>query len=229
MVAFALLILLIIVIIAVASIIYLLFYRHRINRQLNDETVRTRRLLSPLAFTIIVSFVVLIAGFAITLALRGSYSSNESSRPPQEYFDAIYDFDVYSPDEMTGYRSLYSIYENKGYMKSVSQQGDIRFTYFISDEAFDFFHPAFIIYAEYTGDKEILYSGWMGNFYTPQDINLGGVGGAGSEFSEYICFIGTSSIQSRFELNVYLYDSTQKSENMDDYSVASETISVWVK
>ena len=129
---------------------------------------------------------------------------------------------------MTGYRSLYSMDENLGYTKTLFKQGNIEFTCFIREDGPDYFHPSFIIYARYLGDKEILYSGHLGYFFTPHGTNMGGIGSAGSEYNNYICVIGTATMQSRFELTVYLYDSDQKSEDMGEFAVEKETISIQI-
>ena len=84
-------------------------------------------------------------------------------------------------------------------------------------------------YARYTGDKDIMHYGFMGNYFTPHDINLGGKGAAGGDSADYyICVVGNASIQCRFDLAVYFYDSNQKSEDMSEYAVAGETISILI-
>jgi hypothetical protein len=226
MIAIALVLIAAISIIAVAAVLYWIYYRHRINKQLHDETQHTRRLLSPLTFTVISAFVVLIA--YIWLAAVFAPNNSGGVKIPQEYRYALYDYRDYSPQQMTGYRSLFSISENPGYAKTVEQKGDIKFTCFTSNDDFDHFHPSFIVYAEYTGDKDILYYGIMGNFYMPNDEHMAGSGHVGSEFSEYICVMGTSSVQSRLELTVYLYDSNLKSEDPSEYAAAYETIDILI-
>ena len=223
---FALLVITMIGIIAVASVLYWLFYQHRINKQLHGETARTRRLLSPLVFTVITAFVVLIVYFGVAFALMPR--DPITIRSQQEYFNGIYDSEKYDSNEMTGYRSLYSMDENPGYRKSLIKRGNIQFTCFIREDGPDFYHPSFIIYAQYLGDKDILRTGYHGYFFTPYDVNLGGKGSTVGEYNDYICIIGTATKQSRFEMTVYLYDSDQKSEDMNEYAVESETISIQI-
>jgi len=215
-----------IAVVTIAAILYRTFYQHRINKQLNEKDLHTRRLLSPWAFSIITAFVVLIAFAGLTTFLALTDYGGE--KVPKEYIEAIYDYQDFSPHQMTGYRRNYSIDENPGYTKTVDQQGDIRFTCFISNEDFDYYHPLFIVYAEYTGDKDILYYGIQGNYHAPDDRQMTGRGHAGSEFGEYICVIGTSTIQSRIELTIYLYDSGLKGENMSDYAAVNEMITIQI-
>jgi hypothetical protein len=53
---------------------------------------------------------------------------------------------------------------------------------------------------------------------------------AGGNFEDYICVIGTSTIQSRFELSIYLFDSGIKSAEWppDDWATVAETITIVV-
>jgi uncharacterized membrane protein len=218
-----------IAIVVVAAVLYWIYYKRRINKRLHDESLRARRLISPWAFSTIAMFVVLIAfaGLATFMAL----TDMGAEKVPAEYRHAIYDYQDFSSHEMTGYRSHFSIDNNPGYTKTVEQHGDIRFTQFIRDGAFDYYHPSFIIYAEYTGDKDILRYGVLGPFFAPDGRQMTGKGRIGYGFSDYVCVIGTSDIQSRFELTVGLFDSSTKEGTADPedffyHAVTSETISI---
>jgi len=222
----ALLLVIAVIVFVVAIVLYWAFYRQRINKQLHSEAPHTRKLLSPWAFSIIAAFVVLIAFAGLTTIM--ALTDFGAEKVPLEYRNAVYDYRDFSSSQMTGYRSLYSIDENPGYTKSVEQVGDIRFTCFIRNEAFNYYHPSFIVYAEYTGDKNILYRGIHGSFYAPDDRQMASSGSAGGDFEDYICVIGTSTIQSRFELSIYLFDSGIKSEEWppDDWATVAETITI---
>ena len=211
-------------IVALAVISYWAYYQHRINKQLHDETLRTRRLLSPFAFSIITVFVVLIVFTAVTAFM--ALTDFGAEKVPSEYRTAIYEYKAFSPSQMTGYRRHFSINENPGYTKTVEYQGDIRFIIFTREEAFNHFHPSFVIYAEYTGDKDILYYGVQGPFFAPDGRQMTGMGHAGAEFEGYICVIGTSNINSRFELSVGLFDSGLKGEDPFEYAAVRETITI---
>ena len=217
-----------IVTIVATAILYRIFYQNMINKRLHDESPHSRKLLSPWAFSIITAFIVLIAFAGLTSLM--ALTDFGAEKVPAEYRNAVFDYQDFSTGQMTGYRSLYSIAENPGYTKTVEQQGDIRFTCFIRNEAFNYYHPSFIVFAEYTGDKDILYYGVQGNYHAPDDRQMTGRGHAGSEFEDYICVIGTSTIQSRFELGVYLFDSGIKSEEWppDDWATVAETITILI-
>jgi len=170
--------------------------------------------------------LISFAGFATFMAL----TDFGAEKAPQEYRSAVYDYQSYNASQMTGYRSLYSIENNPGYTKMIEQYGDIRFTCFVRNEGFDYYHPSFIVYAEYLGDKDILYFGVQGSFFAPDDSQMTGKGHAGSEYERYVCVIGTSTIQSRFELSLYLFDSGIKSEEWppDDWATVAEKITIMI-
>ncbi len=214
-----------VIIIIAATVIYRAVYKNRINQHLNSENIHPRKMLSPWAFLTLSVIVVLIvfAGFATYLALNPG-----GEKVPEEYIRAVYDYKSFDPNEMTDYRSLYSIDENPGYTKQIEQKGDIRFTYFTSNDEFDYYHPEFIVFVEYTGDKNILYYGVEGNFSMPKGLHMAGSGHAGADFNDYICAIGTSTVECKFELTAYLYDSELKGQEMSDYAVANETLTIWI-
>ena len=212
-----------IAIIVAAIMLYKLFYNKRINKQLHDKAVRPLKLMPPRAFAITTVFIVLLTIVAVTTYM--ALADPGGIKVPEEYRTAVYDYQDFSADQAIGYRSLYSIEENPGYTKTVEQKGDIRFTCFIRIDAFDYYHPAFIVYAEYTGSKEILHYGVQGNFYAPNDMQMSGYGHAGSAFRDYVCVYGTSTIESRLELSIYLYDTVGvKGEEKGDYAAAEEMI-----
>jgi len=59
----------IIVIVAVVAAIYWMFYKYRINKRLLEDKKHSRRLLSPLAFTVIIAFIVFSACVGIAISL----------------------------------------------------------------------------------------------------------------------------------------------------------------
>jgi len=191
-----------IVVIVAAAVLYRIYYQRRINRQLHDEAARPRRLLSPLAFTIITAFVVMLAfiGLITYIALASG-----ADRVPEEYRNAIYKFNAFRTSELTGYRSHYSIEHNPGYTKSVEQHGDIRFTIFVREAGFDHYHPSFIVFFEYTGDEEVTWSAALGSYYTPDGNWIRHSGNGGMDFTDIFFGVGTSSIRSTVEVTAFFY------------------------
>ena len=212
----------------VAVALYRVFYQHRINKRLHDESLKRRKLPSPLTFSVFTVVAALIV-FAATTAFM-ALTDFGAERVPAEYRNAVFDYQAFGPNQTAGYRSRFSIDENPGYTKTVEQKGDIRFTVFVRETAFDHYHPSFIIFAQYTGDKDILYYGIDTKYYAPDDRQMTGRGHAGPPYEGYICVIGTSSIQSRFELGVYLFDTAMKSEEWppDQGAAVFETTTVLI-
>lgn len=62
----------------------------------------------------------------------------------------------------------------------------------------------------------------------PSGMLMGGQGHAAPPFNEYFCVIGTSTVECSFDLTVYFYDSEQKGEEMGDYAVVNETLTIAV-
>jgi hypothetical protein len=215
-----------VVIFAIAVTLYWVFYRQKINKQLHSETPHPRKLIAPWAFTIIAAFVVLIvfAGLTAIMAL----TDFGMDKVPAEYRNAVYDYQSFDASQKTGFRSHFSIDENPGYTKTVEQKGDIRFTVFIRNEAFNHYHPSFIVFVEYTGDKDILYYGVQGVYYAPDGREIMNSGNAGYEITDYFVVIGTSTIESTFELSAYFFDDGLRGEEYREYAVANGTITIQV-
>jgi heme/copper-type cytochrome/quinol oxidase subunit 2 len=194
----------VIIIIVVAAILYRMLYQRRINKQLHEESPRPLKLLSPLAFTIVTVFIMLVAfaGLATYMAL----TDFGADIVPAEYRNAVYDYQHFGSNQMTGYRSLYSINENPGYTKTVEHHGDIQFHIFIREKAFDYYHPSFIIFAEYTGNEDVLSYGVLGSFNAPDGRQMMSRGQAGQETTDFFVVIGTSTLDSTFELSAFFYD-----------------------
>ena len=216
-----------IAIVVTAIMLYKLFYNKRINKQLHDKTTSPIKLMPPRAFAIITVFIVLLTIVAVTTYM--AFTDPGGIRVPEEYRTAVYDYQDFSADRADGYRGLYSIDDNPGYTKTVEKKGDLIFTCFIRTDTFDYYHPAFIVFAEYIGTKAILHYGVQGDFYAPNDLMMSGYGHAGSAFRDYVCVYGTSTIESRLELSIYLYDTNGiKGEEKGDYAAAEEMIIVQI-
>lgn len=208
---------------AVAVVIYRAVYQNSINKRLNNGEIRHHRMPSPFTFTLVAVITALVAAVAVTAFMP----SSGDVIIPDEYRNAVFDAEGYNPNEMTGYRTAYSIDGNPGYTKQVEQKGDVRFTCFVREDDFDLYHPSFIVFAEYTGDKNILYTGYNIQNSIPSGERLGGHGAAGHPFGGYLCFVGTSNVSFSVELTSYFYDSPLKDENMGDYATASGTVTIF--
>ena len=203
--------------------VYFFIYKRNINKALNDRDSVKRRMPPPYKVLIGAASVIIILTILFISVVRVN-SGNNGGGLEDKYFAASYSFNVYQPDEMTGYLSAYSIEEYVGYKKYVEDIGDVRVTYFMSEENYDVYHPGFIAYVEYVGTKDVLNYGYWGNFLTPDGTNICGRGAAGSDVEDYFVVVGSTSIECTFQLDMYYYDSEAKGEEIEDGAASSQTI-----
>ena len=116
--------------------VYSFIYKRNINKALNDRDSVKRRMPPPYKVLIGAASVIIILTILFISVVRVN-SGNNGGGLEDKYFAASYSFNVYQPDEMTGYLSAYSIEENVGYKKYVEDIGDVRVTYFMSEENYD--------------------------------------------------------------------------------------------
>ncbi len=220
---------------AVISLCYMSFYKRMINKRLQSGKLDGRKFVSPLNMLISTSIVLLLAfcvGTAVVSVHTGSVVGTNQ-------FDIVYNYNEYTPDDMnTGYLKNYSIEENVGYKRYETICEDIKFTYFINESQFDLNHPQFIIYVSYIGSRsDMMTVSQEGTFYTLNDKRLGSEGSGGTNLSDYICYIGNVSDQSKFKLDIQLFseqgwenyildDNEGKNKNIDplDYAESTATL-----
>lgn len=209
-------------VLAITIVVYFLIYKRNVNKALENRDGSKRRMPAPHKVLISVSGAI---AFVLIIYISRSMIHTDSGID-QAYFNAYYNFDVYEPEEMTGYLSMYSMEKNAGYKKYIEEKGDVKVTYFLSEEKYDTYHPTFIAFVEYAGEKEVLYKGYHGQFLTHAGESICGKGAAGSDVTEYFVVMGDASIGCTFELEIYYYDTEEKGEEMSDVAVSSEKISI---
>jgi len=221
-----------VIIVVLAVVLYWAYYQYRINKQLHDESPRTRGFLPPWAFSIMITFTVCIIGLGSVFLQVFSDLDEQSRAGIPSYtipgYTEIGFFVDCNPNEMTGDHSRYSIDENPGYTKKIDQQGDVLFTCFIRDDALDNDRPPFIIYVEYAGSEGIL-SFWAQQHYysTPETaLIVAEMSVVSFVFIGSVCVLGTSTMQDRFDLTIYFYDTYHKGDNLSNNAVASGSITI---
>lgn len=200
-------------------IVYFVYYKSTINKRLENGVTNGKKMISPLWMAIIFLIIALIVLIVVPMLLRMGGTVSDINEIPEKYWNASYDYQVYTPDEVeSGFLGNYSIDENTGYERYEEVDGNIRFTYFISREAYDSYHPAFIIYAEYVGTEDIknLSMGFYGEFFTSEGQDICGTGASGGEFSDYVCVVGNPSIDCGFSLDFYLVDPIAEKKILDE-------------
>lgn len=206
--------------------VYFFAYKRNINKALVDRDSVKRRMPPP--YKVLIAATAIIVGTVILICAMRIGTSGNGVELEDRYFNAKYDFRVYQPEEMIGYLSVYSMEENAGYKKSVEEVGDVRVTYFLSEDGYDTFHPSFIAFVEYIGEKPVLSYGYEGDYVTPDDVNICGKGAAGSDVEDYFVIIGSASIECTFKLDIYYYDTYDKGDEMSDGAVVTETVRITI-
>lgn len=201
---------------------YYLIYKKLINKGLNDPN-NTKKNIPSLPSFILAAILTVIIIYGIIISVSAIISRNEENRvePPICSYTEI---DLDKEDNEKKYSEIYSISENTGYDKYEEKINDIRFTYFISESEYDTYHPSFIVFAEYTGNEEILHRGVNGTFYYIDNSLIGGYGYAGGDGTNILCFIGDASYECIFELEVAFYNTHTKSEDFTEGAAAVETL-----
>ena len=195
-----------IVIVAVAVVaVYYFSYTRIINTRLQGQISNGKKLWSPAKVAIVTAFIGLILFSSIVLLIR--MNNTEANSIDDQYLNSIYSYEVYSPEDMgRGYLGSFSVSENIGYTKTEETIGDIKYTNFISNDKFDIYHPAFIIFAEYVGESDVVSYGVQGTYLTTTHEPIFGTGSSGADVPDYICIIGNTSIDCIFQLSLYYYD-----------------------
>lgn len=200
-----------IAVVAIAVVtIYFVIYRRSINKRLCNSK-DSKKMWSPLK----VCIVTIIMALVVFGAIMGIFAASNSSQGIGDaYKQASYNANIYQPQDMgNGYLSKYSIAENPGYTKYTKDIGDVRYTYFISDEAYNSYHPAFLIFAEYIGDAKMAYYDADCSFQTKDGKEINSVSASEGENEKYTCFIGNASVDCSISCIVDYYNGGK--ENID--------------
>lgn len=193
-------------------IIYLFYYRSVINRRIADPAhTEKKRLWSPMR----VCLTTVISALA-TLAVIGIIFSILSPATPSQVIPATYHAQFLSLEKMReGYLSQYSAEENPGYTKAEEIIGDVKYTYFITTEGADAFHPAFLIYAEYVGEGTPKYHDASASFKTLGGEEQAGIMVSGCEIGGTVCIVGNSFADCTISCIVDFYDEQKEEFNLE--------------
>lgn len=194
---------------ALVIVLYLFYYRSKINRRLTDPThTKKTKLWSPMwvCLTAVIGALTVFAVICMLLA---------SSRPalPSAPSPVAYHAQILSPEEMKdGYLSRYSIEENAGYTKEEKVINDVKYTYFISTEETDAFHPSFLIYAEYIGEGTPRYHDVDVSFQTfdGQEMSNRMVGGCETNGDTVCIVVGNAFSDTNISCIVDFYDDQRE-------------------
>lgn len=191
---------------AAVVIIYSVLYRRSINKRLHDPQ-SSKRMWSPLKVCI-VTIITALAVFGIIAGMIAVHNPSVSA-------DGAY-AEIYQPkEEKNQYLRMYSIDQNSGYTKHVKRIGNVKYTYFISEEAYDNCHPAFLIYAEQIGNEKRSYYDTDCSFQTMKGKEFYSVSASEGKNEQFICFAGNAPIDCKISCVVEYYNQKKKGINFD--------------
>lgn len=166
------------------------FYRVEVNKRLSSGHAGDKKLWSPLKVCL-TSIIGALSVFAAICLVQ--YAANPAPWDGQTRITP-YHARFFSQEEMReGYLSQFSINENEGYRKTEKRIDDVKYTYFISEQDTDAFHPAFIIYAQYIGEGSPQYYDVSISFLGDDGTEMAGMMVGGCRTREpIVCAVGNS-------------------------------------
>lgn len=185
---------------------YFIFYRSRINRQLNNPANnRHKPLWSPLqvCLTTVIGALVVYAAACLVMTSPNLPPVNFHTPSPNDSA-----FRLLTQEEMQdGYLSRFSIEENPGYTKEVTEIDSVRYTTFRSQSEADLFHPAFLVYAEYIGSGAPAYQDAVLTYTSPDGEPIGTLAASGMDSdARVICFMGNTFLGGTVSCTVDFYN-----------------------
>lgn len=197
-----------IAILAIAVVtIYSIIYRRAINKRLH-EPQGSKQMWSPIKVCIVTIITALVV-FGIIASIIAVHN-------PSVNTDGAY-AKIYQPENMgNGYSSMYSIDKNSGYTKHVERIGNVKYTYYISNEDYDSCHPAFLIYAEQIGNDKTSYYDADCSFQTMDGKEFYSVSASEGKNEQYVCFVGNAPINCKISCIVEYYNQKKASMNFDE-------------
>lgn len=187
--------------------LYLVYYCFVINRRLSDQTyVQKRKLWSPMRVCL-TTIIIMLSVFAIICVFLLIGKSTVPSISVSNYHA-----EILLPEEMQeGYLSTYSIDENAGYEKTEKVIDHVKYTYFISTEGADAFHPYFLIYAEYLGDHSVKYYNAEVSFQTYDGNEITGCSVGGCEIKDtVVCIVGNAFADCNVSCMIEFYNEERQ-------------------
>ncbi len=205
-------------------LVYFVVYQRNINQAMNNQPHRKM----PSLYKVSIGLLIAVMTILLAVTLIKAFLVQNSTEIGEHYFNGRYDFDVYQPQEMKGYLADYQIDENHGYQKEIKEKQDIRYTIFTSEDPYDAYHPAYLIFVEYIGNQKIASYGYMGSYFTMNDQKIAGKGAAGSENEAYFVVIGNTDMNCKFELQVAYYQDDFKGDDLFEGYLVHDSIMITI-
>lgn len=213
----ALLILIMIVVVA-AVIIYKIVYTYKINQKIQSGEAKGGKMMDMskmvmvaiitglTIFCLLLMYVVYdYSSQTYTIYSRNTYAVIDVS--DEENYEYISYFGNNQLDDAS-FAKVYNWDTNEGYKKEVIVSGDYTFTVFTRISSADSFHPDFLCYVQYTGEKDLnLTSFNKTGFCSITEKGVGSFGEATGDIEDCVLYIGNLEDDCSFNIEINLLDS----------------------
>jgi len=211
--------------------IYRLIYTHLINKKILSGEIQGRKLIDVSRMVTIAVIVGLIIYSALLTYVVNDYANQDYSVPRNNY--AI--IDVSNPEEYkyagyfgsgqledASFAKVYSKEENPGYDKEVIASGEYLFTVFTRNTPADSFHPDFLCFVDFVGDKETGLSCYSNaGFRAFDEADYFSVGSAG-DIQESLLYIGYLDADYSFQISMALMDKEAEAKYIEAEKLAEK-------
>lgn len=214
----------------IAVFVYYIIYSRHINMKIASGEITGKRMVDiPRVIFTVTLAVLLIYALTVTFALK--QSRNQVYEENRNTFSVInlsdYTFDSCSgtlADRDASYARIYSKESNDGYRKTVSKDGDFIFTAFTRAGQHDAFHPDFLCFVDYTGEKAEDLSLYETYEYADTDTmeSAGEIGSGGGRPADSMLVIGNANDTDSFRITLSLLDGKGENEYSEAYHKAYE-------
>lgn len=208
--------------------IYYLVYTAKINKRIRSGDASGKKLVDIPRIIMIVVIAVLV--FYYILLLHSSNTADEASRNDYAIIsvEGQNEYEYYAYGGNPGltdasFAGIYSKESNPGYNKEVVKKGDYIFTIFKRKSSPDNFHPDFLCYAEYKGEKKDMVVYNTSSFVSASDADDHlDSGFGGNSVSDCLLFIGNLNPGYDFHIRFDLMDEKSETAYMDAMEKATE-------
>lgn len=210
-------------------LIYAVVYTHKINQRIQSGEVAGRRLVDIPKMVMIEVIIGLVIFSGILMYVVNDYANAEQHISRNNY--AVIDVSDENAYKYAGYfgnvrledatfAKVYNKEENAGYEKKIEESGPFRYSIFTRTSVADSFHPDFLCFVEYIGDKKGEYSCYekTGFCSITEENDYFYAGNGGEDIPDNLLYIGNIDAGCRFDITLSLMDKEAERK----YEEASE-------
>lgn len=203
----------------ILAALYYFIYRRYVNRRIHEGKTAGQRMTEMPKFMMGVIIAALVLICAVLVYGNSQSKDIVISRNDYAVIDVSehgnYQYISWSGAgslEDASFAEMYSIEENPGYKKSVSTDGNFTFTVFTRTAPADAFHPDFLCYVTYTGEKDGLSLGCSAQFTELSSNTSGGNASVGGNLYDCLLFVGNMDTDCVFQFTAAVFDETAEAK-----------------